>query len=234
MLYSIGYANKQIDEFISILKKHNINSVVDVRTIPNSSQFKDYNKYNIERILKNNGIYYLSFKDEFGARRCETEVYDDILTCLNEKIKVVVFEKVWQLPIFKSGVERILNGLDKEFNICFMCSEKQPQNCHRAIMVSEYFYREHNLEIKHIVDSNVEILHSALDSEILNNFNKMKNKFMRNNIEKIKYANDLFNTAPKDNNLIFWENFFNNYTREKGYYLQNLQIGYKQGEEGND
>lgn len=93
-LFTIGYANKSIDDFIKILKLNNINCIVDVRTMPFSKQFPDYNECNLSKLLKESKISYLSFKNEFGARRSESEVYQKIDLYDDSNIDVVVFEKV--------------------------------------------------------------------------------------------------------------------------------------------
>ncbi len=43
-LYSIGHGNREIDEFIQILTKFQIDTLVDVRTIPYSGTFPQFNK----------------------------------------------------------------------------------------------------------------------------------------------------------------------------------------------
>ena len=40
-IYALGHSNYPFDKFIEILKKYNINCVVDIRAIP-------YSKYNIQ------------------------------------------------------------------------------------------------------------------------------------------------------------------------------------------
>ena len=52
-IFTIGYSAFDIDEFIDELQKNSIVCVVDVRSNPMSSEYyKDYNGYNLEKILK--------------------------------------------------------------------------------------------------------------------------------------------------------------------------------------
>ena len=235
-LYSIGYSNKQIDEFINLLKKHNIHCIIDVRSTPFSSQFPDYNQNNLEKALNNNGIYYRSYKDEFGARRIEKEAYGEKKLYDDRDIDVVIFKNVYELDIFKKGYRKIVDSLKQNFNMCFLCSEKYPYDCHRAIMVSEYFY-SNGYMIAHIVDSNTIIMHNEIDSFLKENFESARLKFNRLHNEELKellYSGTLFGVNLVNSNLKYWDSFFKNYTREKGIYLRNLEIGYQKGNDAND
>jgi uncharacterized protein (DUF488 family) len=63
---------------------------------------------------------------EFGARREERECYVD---------GQAVYERIAKLPVFHQGVERLQRGV-KNNVIALMCAEKDPLDCHRAILVS--------------------------------------------------------------------------------------------------
>ena len=234
-LFTIGYAGKNINEFISILKENNINSIVDVRTIPMSKTFPEYNSNSIKEILKKNGIYYLSFANEFGARRLEQEVYDSIIDFNGNNIKVVDFQKVYNLPIFLQGVNRINEGIKKGLNIAFMCSEKNPFDCHRANMVAEYFY-QNNFEIIHIVDKQTSINHDKFDDYYNDNFKNKKSAFIKSNRELLDYASNLFEKRSNElpDYIKNWLSFFDKYDRSKGWKLRNIEIGYKEGNIEND
>lgn len=69
-IFTIGYSAFGIDEFIDELQKNSIVCVVDVRSNPVSGEYyKDYNGYNLEKILKQHDIHYRSYAHEFGARQ---------------------------------------------------------------------------------------------------------------------------------------------------------------------
>ena len=91
-LFTIGYANKSLDEFLTILKNYKINCLIDVRSMPLSSQYPEYDENSLKKVLKSNDILYMSFKNEFGARRNEDEVYTKINMYDNTSFEVVNFE----------------------------------------------------------------------------------------------------------------------------------------------
>jgi len=81
--------------------------------------------------------------EEFGARRSDSSLYD-IDGLLD-------FEKVMKSTLFQAGINRVKSGLNKGYNIAFMCTEKDPLDCHRSILVGRAFHDE-NYEVLNIHD----------------------------------------------------------------------------------
>ena len=40
---------------------------------------------------------------------------------------------------FQNGVNKLIKSMEQGYVFALMCAEKDPINCHRAIMVSRYF-----------------------------------------------------------------------------------------------
>lgn len=234
-LFTIGYANKDVDTFVGMLKANRIDCVVDVRTTPYSKQYPLYNENAIKVSLRESGISYLSFKQEFGARRAEEDAYESVLYPDGSRADVVLFEKVWTLAQFQRGVRRVLNGLEKGLNICLMCSEKHPYECHRDVMVAEYFYRREGITVRHIFDLETTETHTAYDADLERIFQEQKAKFLKDNQMELTYGGGLLaEEYTLRDHVRLWNDFFSQYSREKGYYLQNLLIGYRKGATEND
>ena len=159
-IYTIGHSNHTIGELIRILKLFSIDVVVDVRSIPKSEYNPHFNIENIEKKLSLAQIRYLHFGKEFGAKRDEAEAYTN---------GMVDFEKVKKLPNFLHGVQRISDGLDKNFIITLMCSEKDPLDCHRFSLISKALYEMLQIDIKHILSDGSVINHLDLIKEMLKN-----------------------------------------------------------------
>ncbi len=158
-LYSIGHSNQTQEEFLELLKKHDINCVVDVRSVPASKYTPQFNMDSLKMFLKTNGIRYLHFGDEFGARRNDS--IDDE--------GQVNFELAVETPKFKQGVERLMNGLQKGFRISLMCSEANPLECHRFSLVSRYFH-DHGLDAQHILKDGELAAHDILEKEMIEEY----------------------------------------------------------------
>lgn len=130
-IYTIGHSNYDIDLFLKMLKNNNINCLIDVRSIPYSKYCNNYNKELLSKILKDNSIIYIHMGKELGAKRNCLEEYTD---------GMVDFEKVKRNNDFLEGIKRLENGINKGYNISLMCSEKEPCDCHRSILIGKYMH----------------------------------------------------------------------------------------------
>ncbi len=238
-LFSLGYSNKSIDDFKKIVKDNGINCLVDVRSTPYSKQFAEFNRENLKAELNECGVKYLFFGKEFGARREEDNLYSTVVDFNGEEKCVVDFLKVHGCEEFLNGVKRVEDGIKKGYRICFLCSEKRPYDCHRAIMVSDWFHK-HGYEINHIIDDKERITHSEMLKLPLfkEYFLKCKKSFYDKYNDVIAYNGvvDLFTGKAKSapQFVSWWDNFFKEYNIEKAMMLINLKIGYKKGDLIND
>lgn len=141
-LFTVGSSNQTIDDFIRLLQLHEVNFLVDVRSIPYSRFTPQFNEHNLKHELNRNSIQYSSFKLEFGARRTESAVYID---------GKVSFEAVKELDVFKNGIGRIMKGVEKGYRIALMCTEKNPIECHRFVLVSRNIELSTQNQVRHIL-----------------------------------------------------------------------------------
>lgn len=163
IIYTVGHSTHQIDYFLELLKAYSINCLIDVRSVAASSYNPQYNKEPLSNFLKNNGITYLHFAEEFGARHTDSDLLD-------EEGKVD-FEKVRKSWLFKNGVERLWLGLDKGFTIALMCSEGDPFDCHRFSMISIALEKD-SFEVMHILKDKTLKSNAELEKQLLKKYDK--------------------------------------------------------------
>lgn len=166
-LFTIGHSVYDTDYFINLIKIYNINCIVDVRSIPYSKYSRQYNKDVIKNILKKNNIVYIYMGTEFGARRESKELYS--------KEGYLDFEKVVYDNDFLKGVERIKNGLQKGYNIAFMCTEKEPEDCHRCILIGRYF-NDIGYQVINIIDEKNYKTQNVIEQDLLNEYFPERNQ----------------------------------------------------------
>lgn len=159
IIYSVGHSNHEADKFVGILQGFSIDVVVDVRSAPYSKYCPQFNKKTIELLLKTSGIKYLFLGKELGAK-------PDNLTCY-EGTKVS-FEKLRSSDSFQQGISTLLEGIEKG-NIAIMCSEKEPINCHRAILISRVL-TEKGISVKHILNETESLDHKDIEAQLLKKF----------------------------------------------------------------
>lgn len=158
LIYTIGHSTHPIGYFIQLLEKYGVNCLIDVRTVPSSSYNPQYNQYPFQAKLKENGIQYLHFAEEFGARRLDT----DLLTPDGK----VDFDKVRATWAFKHGLERLWQGIEKGFTIGLVCSEAEPLDCHRFSMVCPALISD-GFQVSHILKDGSMMTNAELESEMI-------------------------------------------------------------------
>ena len=174
-IFTVGHSNGTTEELLSLLTLAGIDCVVDVRSVPASAYTPQFNKEYIKRVLSNNGIFYLHFGEEFGARRNDAIVDGQ-----------VNFEKAVTTPAFLRGVERINLGLEKGYCISLMCSEADPLACHRFSMISRYFY-DNGFDVQHILHTKEIKSHEELEKEMIEGM-------LRTRGSKLREVDTLFGT----------------------------------------
>jgi uncharacterized protein (DUF488 family) len=163
IIYTVGHSTHQLDYFLELLNDNGVTCLIDVRSVAASSYNPQYNKEPLTSFLKRNGIQYLHFAEEFGARHNDPDLLDD-----EGKVD---FEKVRKSWAFKNGVERIWQGLDKGFTISLMCSESEPFDCHRFSMVSIALDKD-GFDVKHIMKDKTLKTNADLENQLLKKYDK--------------------------------------------------------------
>jgi len=194
-IYTIGSSIHTTEEFVSLLNKYKINAVADVRSMPYSQHTPQYNKEILNKYLKENSINYLSFSNEFGARRKENDAYT------NNRVD---YKKVIKLPDFIHGIERINTGILKGYTIALLCTEKEPLNCHRFSLVSRALISTLDINVYHILFNGELLNHRDLERQILHDFNLGDDLFY-------DYKYQLDYAYEKINNKIAWQELEDSY-----------------------
>jgi uncharacterized protein (DUF488 family) len=127
---------------------------------PFSRHAKQYNRDVLQDVLQKNGIVYLFFGKEFGARRLEENLQTN---------GQVNFEKVARDEIFHSGILRVKKGIARGYTIAMMCTEKDPVICHRAILVARSL-SEMGMDIGHILADGSFKMHEQLEQELIGKY----------------------------------------------------------------
>ena len=151
-LYTIGHSTHSIDRFIELLTMHHITAVGDVRSDPYSRFNPQFNRENLQKELKKQGITYVFLGKELGPRSDDPKCFE------NGKVR---YDRLSKTALFQEGLKRIRQGMIS-YRISLMCSEKDPVACHRTILVCRHL-RDQPVRIRHILeDGSVEENDAAL------------------------------------------------------------------------
>ena len=143
-LYTIGFTKKSLEDFTNILKDNKITRVMDIR-LNRNSQLSGFAKgRDLKYLLEN----FLNIQYEVMAEFSPTK----------ELLKTYQKDRDWRkyeegfLKIIKDRrLERFKDKiLDEKEKICFLCSEREPDKCHRRL-ISEFFSAlDGNVNVKHL------------------------------------------------------------------------------------
>ena len=182
-IYTIGYSGyPDVGDFVSELKRYGIQILIDVRSSPYSTHYESYNKDRLAQTLLENGIYYANYARQFGARQEDRSFYKD---------GRLDFETFAESKQFLEGVRSVERS---QAVIAFMCAEKHPSECHRAILVSRAF-SERGQEIVHIKPGDVTLSQSDIEQELLEKYfpdRAQTSLFEENEITEAEYIAEAY------------------------------------------
>jgi len=140
-IYTIGYGNRTLAEFIALLKRYQITYLVDVRSQPYSKSNPEFAGKFLEKNLSENGIRYVFMGEALGGRPADRSVYDE-----NDHI---LYDEIRNKPYYQAGIERIKNAWNQNLPIVLMCSELKPEMCHRSKLIGVSLQQQ-QIEVVHI------------------------------------------------------------------------------------
>lgn len=136
---TIGHSTHTFEEFLVLLRQHDVTAVADVRSAPYSRFNPQFNRDVLAGALDSEGIQYVYLGNELGGRSGGLKCYKD------GRIR---YERVRKTKSFKNGLVRVVDGAARH-RIALMCVEKEPLDCHRTLMVS-LALDEKGVEVAHI------------------------------------------------------------------------------------
>lgn len=125
-LFTIGHSNIAAERFIALLRGAGVEAIADVRSIPASRFCPWFSAKNLAPLLAGANVAYVFFGEELGGRPRDPALYCD---------GVADYEAMAQRPSFQTGLDRLLT-MAGERRLGLMCSERDPLDCHRCLLVA--------------------------------------------------------------------------------------------------
>jgi uncharacterized protein (DUF488 family) len=157
-IFTIGHSNRDIKDFLNILANYKINLVVDIRSVPYSAYASVYNQPNLQRILQIYKIEYVFMGDLLGGRPKDLYCYT--------KDGYWDYEGFINSKKFNDGINRLLSFINDK-QIVLMCTEFDPIECHRSLIVGRFLKNRYNFLVNHIVNINEEITQDDLENKLI-------------------------------------------------------------------
>jgi uncharacterized protein (DUF488 family) len=146
-IWTIGHSTRKVDDFISALAANGIKLVVDVRSLPSSSRYPQFNKEILTDSLGNHGIRY-EHLPELGGRR---KPRPDSRNIAWRSASFRGYADYMETEEFRRGVDRLVDLANEVGPTAIMCAEAVWWRCHRALISD--FLKARGTEVTHIVDA---------------------------------------------------------------------------------
>jgi uncharacterized protein (DUF488 family) len=137
---TIGHSKHSLEKFLGLLRQHDVEVLVDLRSQPVSRFSPHFTRKAIERALVLSSIGYLFMGDTLGGRPQARECYS-----ADGKVD---YDLVAAQDFYERGIAQLLDGIARS-RVCVMCAEEDPSHCHRRLLITRTLV-ERGVEVTHI------------------------------------------------------------------------------------
>ncbi len=129
IIWTIGHSTHTLDEFIAMLQSFNIKLLADIRSLPGSNHFPQFNKENLMISLSNHQIQYTHLLNLGGRRK----VHKDSHNIAWHHLAFRSYADYMETIEFEQAINE-LEQLAKQQRTAIMCAEAVWWRCHRSLV----------------------------------------------------------------------------------------------------
>ena len=155
-ILTIGHSRHSWERFTALLAGAGVEAIADVRSAPRSRFSSQFNKDAMREALAARGVGYIFLGKELGGRPQSQELYTD---------GVADYEKMAGSPEFRLGLDRLMEAAARS-NVAAMCSEADPLECHRCLLVGRALAAQ-GADVRHILASGKIVAHEEVEERLL-------------------------------------------------------------------
>jgi uncharacterized protein (DUF488 family) len=141
IIYTIGYGNESFERLVERLEPHQVQTLVDIRSIPASQAVPEFGKRELRTISAERGFGYRWLGDRLGGRTSHPSVADADGN-LDEAALA-------ESPDVAAALVEI-DGLTSVSTVSLLCAEIAPQQCHRMTRLAPLL-EAHGYRVVHIL-----------------------------------------------------------------------------------
>ncbi len=127
-IYTVGHSTHPIEIFLDLLQKYGVRCLVDVRSQPYSRWNPQFNRELLAAALQEVGLRYVNLGESLGGRPQDWTLYDPGAERPN-------YSRQRRTPLYQDGF-RQLGGVARREPTAVMCSEGDPDTCHRTLLIT--------------------------------------------------------------------------------------------------
>ena len=138
---TVGHSNRSIEDFLTLLRSHDVVRLVDIRTVPKSRYNPQFNTDALARSLADAGIEYVHMAALGGLRHPKKDSINSAWR--NDSFRG--YADYMQTAEFGAAIEQLIQlAAGKRTGI--MCAESVPWRCHRSLVADALVARGHDVE----------------------------------------------------------------------------------------
>jgi uncharacterized protein (DUF488 family) len=152
-VWTIGHSTRSWEDFLELLTRHGIRTVVDVRQYPSSRRFPQFNGPAMAEALAAAGIEYVHEVNLGGRRRPRP----DSPNTYWRQPQFRGYADHQATPAYRAALERLIGRAERQ-PTAILCAEAVPWRCHRQLIADSLTLR--GLEVRHILTPERADLHA--------------------------------------------------------------------------
>ena len=139
-IYTIGHSNHSLPAFLELLRRHDIQVLIDTRSSPFSRYAPHFSRDALKAAVQDAGLKYGFYGRELGGRPENQAFYD--------AAGHADYAQIAASELFQSGLARLVAGAAKR-RTALLCSEENPSVCHRRLLISRVLF-DQEVRVCHI------------------------------------------------------------------------------------
>jgi uncharacterized protein (DUF488 family) len=147
VVHTIGHSTRPIEEFVELLRRNDVDTLVDIRTVPKSRHNPQFEQRRLEQSLAEASIEYRYMATLGGLRRPAKDSVN--LGWRNASFRA--FADHMQTEVFAEACDELV-ALSGTRHPAIMCAEAVPWRCHRSLVADALLVR--GIEVLDIISEN--------------------------------------------------------------------------------
>jgi len=138
-IYTIGHSTRSLEELITTLQAHGVQTLVDIRAFPMSRRLPHFNRESLAQALPAAGIDYL-WEKRLGGRRKKIMPVSPNVSLRSDSFRN--YADYMLTAEFRQAIEEVISRAERG-DLAIMCAERLWFRCHR-MLVSDWLVAHGN------------------------------------------------------------------------------------------
>lgn len=156
VIYTIGHSTRALDDFLAVLRAHEVRQVADIRTVPRSRRHPHFSLEAMSASLPNARVIYRHFPNLGGLRKPRRDSQNNGWRHSGFR----GYADYMETAEFGSGLEELI-AFARRGRTAIMCAEAVWWRCHRQLVADALVAR--GVDVRHITSEAAAAPHTLTD-----------------------------------------------------------------------